>query len=61
VSNLDKPVNNKSQITNYKKYPMTKITNSKLRGLNPISGHTENVLVIEYWILRFICDLVLVI
>ena len=39
--------NSKSQITNIKQITMTKIRNSK------------PVLVIEYWNLRFVCNLVL--
>jgi len=56
-------LNNKSQITNHKQITMTKIQNPKLRSYTPFCGSSlqDFVLVIVYWNLRFICNLVLVI
>jgi hypothetical protein len=60
--------NNKSQITNYKQYPITKITNSKQRFHNEQLAQVDQnaksilsvVLVIEISYFEFICNLVLV-
>jgi hypothetical protein len=55
--------NSKSQITNIKQITMTKIVRASL-GLptlraGPKFQNSKPVLVIEYWNLKFVCNLVL--
>jgi len=48
--------NSKSQISNSKQIPMTEIQNLK-HAKNIENEHIKTVSVIEYWKLKFICNL----